>query len=242
MKGFLDLAYRLPYVRHYRAFDAGFYVDFPKQLAQMGRWLREHGCRVTLDIGAMTGGCIEHISRLGIRMDGVQFTPDIRRLAAANLRKAGIESTLFVSPVHAPLRLPTRRRYDGVVSLGWLNLPHPERSFRRTLAVIRDHLNPGGILMVDFFRFEELVVAPTESVELEPGLFYLSHGERLGTVFRRHHAWLGADGELAMETNDLVDRTPGGIRRLMTSAGFEVLETRHLDLNYPREFWLARRR
>ena len=40
MKGFLDLAYRLPYVKHYRAFDAGFYVDFPKQLKQMGRWLR----------------------------------------------------------------------------------------------------------------------------------------------------------------------------------------------------------
>jgi SAM-dependent methyltransferase len=242
MKGFLDLAYRLPYVRHYRAFDAGFYVDFPKQLAQMGRWLREHDCRVTLDIGAMTGGCIEHISGLGIRMDGVQFTEDIRRVAAANLRKAGIESTLFVSPVHAPLRLPTRRRYDGVVSLGWLNLPHSPRSFRRTLATIRDHLNPGGVFMVDFFRFEELVVTPAESVELEPGLFYLSHGERLGKIFRRHHAWVGKAGVLAMETNDLVDRRPAAVRRLFTSSGFEVLETRHLDLNYPREFWLVRRR
>jgi len=241
MKGFLDLAYRLPYVRHYRAFDAGFYVDFPEQLAQMGRWLREHDCRVTLDIGAMTGGCIEHISGLGIRMDGVQFTEDIRRVAAANLRKAGIASTLFVSPVHAPLRLPTPRRYDGVVSLGWLNLPHPPSSFRRTLAVIRDHLNPGGVLMVDFFRFEELVVAPTESVELEAGLYYLSHGERLGKVFRRHHAWLGKAGELAMETSDLVDRRPAEVRRLFTSSGFRVLETKHLDLNYPREFWLVRR-
>jgi hypothetical protein len=242
MKGFLDLAYRLPQVKHYRAFDAGFYIDFPKQLRQMGRWLRQHRCRVTLDIGAMTGGCIEHISGLGIRMDGVQFTEDIRRLASANLRKAGIPSTLSVSPVHAALRLPTRRRYDGVVSLGWMNLPHPEHSFRSTLATIRGHLNPGGIFMFDFFRFEELVVAPTESVELEPGLFYLSRGERLGKVFRRHHAWLGSDGGLAMETNDLVDRTPGWVRRLVTSSGFEVLETKHLDLNYPREFWLVRRR
>jgi hypothetical protein len=242
MKGFLDLAYRLPYVTHYRAFDAGFYVDFPQQLKQMGDWLREHGCRVTLDIGAMTGGCIEHISGLGIRMDGVQFTEDIRRMAAANLRRAGIESTLFVSPVHAPLQLATRRRYDGAVSLGWLNLPHPARGFRRTLATIRDHLNPGGIFMVDFFRFEELVVAPTESVELQPGLFYLSHGERLGKVFRRHHAWFRDGGPPAMETSDLVDRTPGEVRRLVTSSGFEVLKTKHLDLNYPREFWLLRKR
>jgi hypothetical protein len=241
MKGFLDLAYRLPYVKHYRVFDAGFYSDFPKQLKQMGRWLREHDCRITLDIGAMTGGCIEHISGLGIRMDGVQFTEDIRRMAAANLRKAGIASTLFVSPVHAPLRLATRRRYDGAVSLGWLNLPQPERSFRRTLATVRDHLNPGGVFLVDFFRFEELVVAPMESVELEPGLIYVSHGERRGKVFRRYHVWLRDSGEVAMETSDLVDRNPAEVRRLVTSCGFEVLETKHLDLNYPREFWLLRK-
>ena len=180
MKGFLDLAYRLPYVKHYRTFDAGFYIDFPKQLKQMGRWLRDHDCRITLDIGAMTGGCIEHISGLGIRMDGVQFTEDIRRLAAANLRKAGISSTLFVSPVHAPLRLATRRLYDGAVSLGWLNLPHPELSFRRTLATVRNHLNPDGVFLVDFFRFEELVVAPMKS---EPGLafdFAMAMGVRYG--------------------------------------------------------------
>jgi hypothetical protein len=241
MKGFLDLAYRLPYVKHYRAFDAGFYIDFQKQLKQMGRWFREHDCKITLDIGAMTGGCIEHISGLGIPMDGVQFTEDIRRMAAANLRKAGISSTLFVSPVHAPLRLATRRRYDGAVSLGWLNLPHPERSFRRTLGTVRDHLNPGGVFLVDFFRFEELVVAPMESVGLEPGLIYLSHGERLGKVFRRYHVWLRNPGEVAMETSDLVDRSPAEVRRLVTSCGFQVLETKHLDLNYPREFWLLQK-
>ena len=45
-----------------------------------------------------------------------------------------------------------------------------------------------------------------------------------------------------MEMCDLVDRTPGQVRSLVTSSGFEVLETRHLDLNYPREFWLLRKR
>ena len=100
MKGFVDLAYRLPYVEYYKDFDHGFYVDFHQQLKRMGEWLKEHGCRTTLDIGAMTGGCIEYISGLGIRMDGVQFTEDIKRLAASRLRKAGIKSTLYVSPVH----------------------------------------------------------------------------------------------------------------------------------------------
>lgn len=242
MKGFVDLAYRLPYVKHYRKFDAGFYVDFPRQLRQMGLWLKQHGCTRTLDIGAMTGGCIEHISKLGIRMDGVQFTSDIRRIAAANLKNAGIASTLFVSPVHRPLRVDTRRRYDGVVSLGWLNLPHPEPVLRQTLRTIRSLLNPGGVFLFDFFRFRELVVGPTESVDLEPGLTYVSHGERLGKLFRRYHVWIREHREILTETSDLVDRSAADARRLLSAEGFEVLETKHLDLNYPREFWLAGRR
>ena len=241
MKRFVDLAYRLPYVRHYRAFDAGFYGDFAKQLAQMGRWLREQGCKVTLDIGAMTGGCIEHISRLGIRMDGVQFTEDIRKIATANLKRAGIASTLTVSPVHAPLRLRTRRRYDGVVSLGWLNLPHSSASLRRTLRTIRGLLQPGGVFIFDFFRFRELVIAPPEQIRLGPSLSYRSHGERLGKVFRRHHVWIRDRRETLQETSDLVDRTPAEIRRLLSATGFRVVETKHLDLNYPREFWMVRR-
>ena len=102
MKGFLDLPYRLPFARHYKDFDRGFYVDFPEQLRRMGRWLREHGCRRTLDVGAMTGGCIEYITRLGMRMDGVQFSADLKRMAGAQLRKAGVASTLHVAPVHEP--------------------------------------------------------------------------------------------------------------------------------------------
>lgn len=239
MKGFVDLAYRLPFVRHYKAFDAGFYVDFPKQLAQMGRWLKQRGCRTTLDIGAMTGGCIEYISSLGIRMDGVQFTEDIRKLAAANLRRAGIESRLFVSPVHAPLRVPIRRRYDGIVSLGWLNLPHPESSLRRTLETIRSLLNPGGVFLFDFFEFRELVVSPTETLELEPGLTLVSHAQRRGDVLRRTHFWIRSPREILAESSELVDRSRSFARRLLASRGFDVLEAKHLDLNYPREFWMA---
>jgi len=241
MKGFVDLAYRLPYVRHYRTFDAGFYVDFSKQLAQMGRWLQEQGCKVTLDIGAMTGGCIEYISRLGIRMDGVQFTSDIRKIAAANLKRAGIVSTLRVSPVHESLRLRTKRRYDGVVSLGWANLPHSSASLHRTLRTIRGLLRPGGVFLFDFFQFRELVVAPPGLIPLAPGLAYGSQGERLGKIFRRHHFWIRDCRELLRETSDLVDRTPAEVRRLLSATGFRVVEMKHLDLNYPREFWLARR-
>ena len=37
-------------------------------------------------------------------------------------------------------------------------------------------------------------------------------------------------------------RTRAGARRLLREAGFEVVEEKFLDLHYPREFWMARRR
>lgn len=241
-KGFLDLPYRLPFARYYQEFDSGFYVDFPKQLRLMGEWLREFRSRTTLDIGAMTGGCIEHISRLGIRMDGVQFTEDVRRLAAARLKKAGVKSTLYVSPVHRPLRVPGKARYDGIVSLGWLNLPFDRDFLRRDLARIRELLVPGGVFLFDFFEFKNVEIAPTEAVNLGKDIVYVSHSELLGKVLRRYHLWiLRKGGRLLAETSDLVDRRAPEVRRLLAESGLEVVKTRFLDLNYPREFWIARR-
>ena len=241
MKGFVDLAYRLPFARHYQDFDRGFYVDFPKQLQLMGRWLQQHHCKNTLDIGAMTGGCIEYISGLGIRMDGVQFTPDVKRLAAARLAKAGIKSTLYVSPVHADLRVPGKARYDGIVSLGWFNLPFDRGYLQRYLDKVNHLLRPGGVFLFDFFEFKKVIVAPTEAQSFGKDIVYVSHSELLGKLLRRFHLWIVKQRDLYSESSDLVDRTPAEARTLLASAGFEVLESRFLNLNYPRQFWLARK-
>lgn len=241
MKGFLDLPYRLPFARHYKAFDAGFYVDFPRQLRIMGDWLKEAGCRRTLDLGAMTGGCIEHIRRRGIPMDGVLFTPELKRLAAARLRASGVPSTLYVSPVSGPLRLPAAARWDGIVALGWFNLPFARPRLRAYLAALARRLNPGGVLLFDFFDFRRLIVPPTEAVRLAPDLLHVSHAERRGTTLRRWHLW-AEGGRLRAETSDLVERTAAEARRELARAGLEVARTRHLDFHYPREFWMARKR
>jgi SAM-dependent methyltransferase len=241
VKGFLDLPYRLPFARHYREFDRGFYVDFPVQLKQMGRWLQEQGCRKTLDVGAMTGGCIEHISRLGMRMDGVQFTADLKRLAAAQLRRAGVASTLHVSPVHDPFRLPAGLRYDGIVTLGWLNLPFSQARLLGMLSRVRRLLTPGGVFLFDFFDFTKLIVDPPETRSFEDGVTYVSTTERRGDVLRRYHLWISKGDRLRAEFSDLVDRRPEAVRRLLAQAGFKVVRAEFLDLNYPRHFWMVRK-
>lgn len=241
MKGFLDIPYRLPFARYYKEFDRGFYVDFPKQLELMGQWLQEHKCKTTLDIGAMTGGCIDYISGLGIRMDGVQFTPDIKRLAEARLKKAGVESKLFVSPVSAELKVPTKAKYDGIVALGWFNLPFSRSHIQRTLDKIYRLLTPDGVFLFDFFEFRNVKVAPTEALNLGHDIVYVSHSMLLGNRLRRYHLWILNRAELHAETSDLVDRTPDNARRMLAAAGLTVVKTKFLGLNYPREFWLARK-
>lgn len=239
--GFLDLPYRLPFARHYADFDRGFYVDFPLQLRLMGDWLRDAGCRKTLDIGAMTGGCIEYVTGLGLRMDGVQFTPEVKRLARARLRAAGIRSRLFVSPVWADLDVPGTGVYDGAVSLGWLNLPHSRASLGRTLRTVNRLLVDGGVFLFDFFEFKDLVVEPPSAVLLSKDLLYASHAERVGSTLRRHHLWIRKGRRLDSETGVLVDRSTSEARALLADAGFAVVRTRFLDLNYPRHFWMARK-
>jgi SAM-dependent methyltransferase len=241
MKGFLDLPYRLPFARHYKEFDRGFYVDFSAQLKRMGRWFQEHGCRKTLDVGAMTGGCIEYITRLGIRMDGVQFTTDLRRLAEVQLRRSGVSSTLYVSPVHDPFRLPPGRNYDGIVTLGWLNLPFSAARLRRMLAQVRRLLVPGGVFMFDFFDFRKVIIDPPEARRFEDGVAHVAATERQGSVLRRYHLWISKGDRLRAEFSDLVDRRPGAVRSLLTAAGLEVVRAEFLDLNYPRHFWLVRK-
>jgi hypothetical protein len=241
MKGFLDLPYRLPFARHYKEFDRGFYVDFSVQLKRMGRWLQEHGCRQTLDVGAMTGGCIEHISRLGIRMDGVQFTNDLKRLATVQLRKAGVASTLYVSPVHDPFRLPAGLRYDGIVTLGWLNLPFSQARLGGMLARVRTLLRPGGVFLFDFFDFQNVIVDPPEVRRFDDDVAHVAFTERRGNVLRRYHLWISGEDRLRAEYSDLVDRRPGAVRSLLAKAGLEVARAEFLDLNYPRHFWLVRK-
>ena len=243
MKGFLDLPYRLPFARYYKEFDHGFYVDFPEQLGRMGRWFQEHRCRTILDIGAMTGGCIEYMAGLGIRMDGVQFTPDLKRLAEASLRKAGVRSRLFVSPIHAELRVPGKSRYDGIVTLGWFNLPFGGSYLKRYLDKVHALLAPGGVFMFDFFEFGQVKVPPTETLNLGEDIVHVSHAALLGNVLRKYHLWiLKGRNKLLTETSDLVDRTAAEARALLGASRLEVVKTEFLDLNYPREFWLARKR
>ena len=239
MKNLLHIPYSLPFARYYREFDSGFYVDFPKQLELMGGWFEEFKCKRTLDIGAITGGCIEYISKLGIRMDGVQFTKDLKSLTASKLRESGVESKLFVSPIDGPFNVPKGNKYDGIVTLGWFNLPLSDTYIKRYLDKINSLLNPGGVFLFDFFEFRDIVIPPTEAENFGPDILYISHSELLSKTLRRYHLWVLDHENLLTEVSDLVDRSLNQIRGYLTQCEFSLERSQFLSLNYPRYFCVA---
>jgi hypothetical protein len=236
VKNLLHIPYSLPFARYYRDFDSGFYVDFPKQLELMGAWFKEFGCKRTLDIGAITGGCIEYISKLGMRMDGVQFTRDLKTLSASKLRESGIESKLFVSRIDGPLNVPKGNKYDGIVTLGWFNLPLSDSYIKRYLDKINSLLNTGGVFLFDFFEFRDIVIPPTEAEHFGPDILYVSHSERLSKTLRRYHLWVLDHEDMLTEVSDLVDRSSDEIREYLTQSALSLERKQFLDLNYPRYF------
>jgi SAM-dependent methyltransferase len=239
VKNLLHIPYSLPFASYYREFDSGFYVDFPEQLELMGDWFKEFKCKKTLDIGAITGGCIEYISKLGIRMDGVQFTKDLKNLTASKLKESGIESRLFVSPIDGPLHIPKGNKYDGIVTLGWFNLPLSDTYIKRYLDKINDLLNPGGVFLFDFFEFRHIVIPPTEAEHFGPDILYISHSELLSKILRRYHLWVLDHENILTEVSDLVDRSLDQIREYLAQSELSLERNQFLSLNYPRYFCVA---
>jgi len=237
---FLVIPYRLPYVRHLADFEHGFYVDFEIQRKIMGEWLLENKCKTALDIGAQTGGCIEYISNLGIRMDGTQYTQDLKNFASKRLKTAAVKSRLFLSAIDQPPTIPRTRKYDAAVMLSWFNLPFTHHEIRRYLDAIHGLLQPKGVLLFDYFQFEDVVVNPPETAKFDDGILFISHTELLCKVLRRYHFWIRGR-TVRSEVTDLVDRTADEVFGLLKSSGFTDGKSQFLQLNYPRVFVLAKK-
>ena len=207
----------------------------------MGEWFLEFDCKKTLDIGAMTGGCIEYVTKLGIEMDGVQFTNDLKTLATKRLRKFGIKSNLFVSGLGESLDVPSGNKYDGIVSLGWFNLPLTVSYMKHYLKRVSDLLTPAGIFLFDFFRFSYIIVSSTELIELDKNILLISTNKLLNkNLLRQYHIWIVNDTKIFTEFNDLVDINLNTVRRLLNESGLSLVRHSFLPLNYPREFCIAK--
>lgn len=96
-----------------------------------------------LDVGCGTGEHARHLHRLGFDVDGVDLEPAFVALAAAKCPWGHFE----VGDMTA-LNLPGR--YDAVVCLfSAIGYVRTVDALRRTLVGMAEHLNPGGVVVID---------------------------------------------------------------------------------------------
>jgi len=99
-----------------------------------------------LDVGCGTGRLLLPYLRAGLDVDGCDLSAYMiaacRRKAAAE----GLEPSLYVQPMHA-LDLP--RRYGTIFVCGSFGLGSDRERNIQALAGVREHLEPGGTLLID---------------------------------------------------------------------------------------------
>ncbi len=125
---------------------AEFNDDFRAHEIPYYRMFIERGGGPALDAGCGTGRLLLPYLRAGLDVDGCDVSAD---MIAACRRKAGAEGlapNLYVQAMHA-IDLP--RRYRTIYVCGSFGLGSNRRRDAEALARLRDHLEPGGTLLID---------------------------------------------------------------------------------------------
>ena len=135
-----------------------------------------------LELACGTGRAAIPLGEAGHRVVGVDYAPDMLRIAREKRDALGVRERNLQLLHRDVLRLKLGRRFDWVVILfntflGFTTL----RQQDRVLRVVRDHLKPSGRFWLDIFQPNLALMASERSTRVEPTVFYVP---RLGrTVY-----------------------------------------------------------
>ena len=108
--------------------------------------IERHG-QPALDVGCGTGRLLVPYLRAGLDVDGCDVSPDMLAWCAARAEREGLAPRLHAQAMHQ-LDLP--RRYRTVIACGCFGLGGSPEWDREGLRRIRAHLEPGGVLVMDY--------------------------------------------------------------------------------------------
>jgi SAM-dependent methyltransferase len=109
------------------------------------RFIEQNG-QPALDVACGTGRLLIPFRRAGLDVDGCDISPDMLALCRQRAESEGLSVTLFDQPVHL-LDLP--RRYPTIVFCGGFALGGNRSQDAEGLRRLYDHLEPGGLLVMD---------------------------------------------------------------------------------------------
>jgi SAM-dependent methyltransferase len=123
---------------------AEFNVDGP-EIPYFQKFIEDDG-QPALDVACGTGRLLVPYLRAGLDVDGCDISSDMLALCRERAEAEGLSPNLFAQAMHQ-LELP--RRYKTIVVCGGFGLGgNREQSFE-SLERIYEHLEPGGLLLLD---------------------------------------------------------------------------------------------
>lgn len=188
----------------------------------------EDGGQPALDVACGTGRLLIPYLRAGLDVDGCDVSADMVAQCRVKAEREGYAPTLFVQPMH---ELAAPRRYRTIYVCGAFGLGSTREQDFEALVRLREHLEPGGTLLVDI----EVPYADTHQWALwtKDGRAGLPHvleppddGEEApnGAVYGLRSKYLAFD--------PLEQRVSGAmIARRWRDGELEAEETHHLDIS-----------
>jgi SAM-dependent methyltransferase len=155
---------------------AEFNVDGP-EIAYFRKFIDDDG-QPALDLACGTGRLLIPYLRAGFDVDGCDISADMLALCRKRAEAEGLTANLFPQAMHE-LQLP--RRYRTIVVCGGFGLGADRRQSVESLKRIYEHLEPGGLLLLDneapyadaglwrFWPKEERRTLPKPWGDLDPG-------------------------------------------------------------------------
>jgi SAM-dependent methyltransferase len=185
-----------------------------------------------LDLGCGTGGHALLLAGRGLEVTGVDRSPAMLAEAARKARSAGVDVRWVAGDVRA---LELRRSFDAAVMMfAVLGYQIEDADVRATLASVRQHLEPGGILAFDVWHGPAVVAeGPSERrTTFERGVVRLERVAR-GTLDRARSTCrvdisvqeLTTSGarDTVTEHHEMRYFFPGEIERFADEAGFDLV-------------------
>ena len=125
---------------------AQFNDDFrPHELPYFQRFI-EDGGQPALDVACGTGRLLIPYLRAGLDVDGCDVSADMIALCREKAERQGISPNLRVQAMH---ELETPRRYRTIYVCGAFGLGSTREQDFEALRRFREHLQPGGTLLLD---------------------------------------------------------------------------------------------
>jgi SAM-dependent methyltransferase len=123
---------------------AEFNVGGP-EISYFQKFIEDDG-QPALDLACGTGRLLVPYLRAGLDVDGCDISADMIALCRERAEAEGLSPNLFVQAMH---ELALRRRYRTIVVCGGFGLGASREQCFESLRRIYDHLEPGGLLLLD---------------------------------------------------------------------------------------------